>query len=57
MRLIVCLLLLLCGCSTPMVRCDARLQPINPAAASVGPTAAGVASGAAAKASPARRAP
>jgi hypothetical protein len=30
MRLIVCLIPLLCGCSTPAIRCDARLQPINP---------------------------
>jgi hypothetical protein len=33
MRLIICLLLLLCGCSTPLVRCDKHLQPINPPAA------------------------
>jgi hypothetical protein len=57
MRLIVCLLPLLCGCSTPTVRCDAHLQPINPAAASVGSTAAGVAASAATKTTPARRAP
>ena len=30
MRLILCLIPLLCGCSTPAIRCDARLQPINP---------------------------
>ncbi len=29
MRLIFCLMALLCGCSTPGVRCDAHLQPIN----------------------------
>jgi hypothetical protein len=29
MRLIVCLIPLLCGCSTPTIRCDAHLQPIN----------------------------
>ena len=33
MRLIVCLIPLLCGCSTSWVRCDAHLQPINPPAA------------------------
>jgi hypothetical protein len=38
MRLIVFLLSLLCGCSSPMVRCDAHLKPINPPAA--GPAAA-----------------
>ena len=34
MRLIMCLISLLWGCSTPAVRCDAHLQPINPPAAS-----------------------
>ena len=29
MRLIVFLISLLCGCSAPMVRCDAHLKPIN----------------------------
>jgi len=29
MRLIVCLIPLLWGCSTPTIRCDAHLQPIN----------------------------
>ena len=29
MRLIVCLIPLLYGCSSPIVRCDAHLQPIN----------------------------
>jgi hypothetical protein len=38
MRLIVFLISLLCGCSAPMVRCDARLKPINLPAA--GPAAA-----------------
>jgi hypothetical protein len=33
MRLIVCLIPLLCGCSSPLVRCDAHLLPINPPAA------------------------
>lgn len=35
MRLIICLIPLMCGCSTPAVRCDAHLQPINPPAAAV----------------------
>ncbi len=30
MRLIVCLIPLLWGCSTSAVRCDVHLQPINP---------------------------
>jgi hypothetical protein len=34
MRLIVFLISLLCGCSTPTVRCDGHLKPINPPAAS-----------------------
>ena len=34
MRLIVCLIPLLCGCAAPQVRCDAHLLPINPPAAS-----------------------
>jgi len=33
MRLILCSILLLCGCSTANVRCDSHLQPINLAAA------------------------
>jgi hypothetical protein len=33
MRLIICLIPLLCGCSNSAVRCDAHLQPINPPAA------------------------
>lgn len=33
MRLIVFLISLLCGCSAPMVRCDAHLKAINPPAA------------------------
>ncbi len=49
MRLIICLIPLLCGCSTPTVRCTAHLQPINAAAA--GDSTGGVQS------SPARRAP
>jgi hypothetical protein len=50
MRLIVCLIPLLCGCATPQVRCDAHLQPINP------PAASSIAAPAA-KISPVRRAP
>jgi hypothetical protein len=34
MRLFICLISLLCGCSTPPLRCDAHLQPINAPAAS-----------------------
>jgi len=29
MRSSLCLILLLCGCSKPNVRCDAHLTPIN----------------------------
>lgn len=29
MRMMVCLFLLLAGCATHVVRCDARLVPIN----------------------------
>ena len=37
MRMMVCLFLLLAGCATHAVRCDARLVPINlSAAGSVG---------------------
>ena len=37
MRMMVCLFLLLAGCATHAVRCDARLVPINlPAAGSAG---------------------
>jgi hypothetical protein len=37
MRMVVCLFLLLAGCATHAVRCDARLVPINlPAAGSAG---------------------
>jgi hypothetical protein len=32
MRLIICFLSLLCGCSAPLVQCDKHLQPINPPA-------------------------
>ena len=47
MRLFICLIPLMCGCSTPSVRCDAHLQPINAPAAS---STAGAASKAAAAA-------
>lgn len=50
MRLIVCLIPLLCGCAAPKVRCDAHLQPINP------PAAGGIAASTI-KIVPARRAP
>jgi hypothetical protein len=50
MRLLVCLIPLLWSCSSPMVRCDAHLQPINP------PAAAGDTVGTA-HAAPARRSP
>lgn len=50
MRLIFCLIPLLCGCSTPAVRCDAHLKPINPPVTVRTP-------GAAAQAAPASSAP
>jgi hypothetical protein len=55
MRLIVCSILLLCGCSTSAVRCDAHLQPINRPAANSTPSpvigaASGTATGAAGRA-------
>ncbi len=57
MRLILCLISLLCGCSTPTIRCDAHLQPINrPAPGSAGAAAVG-GPGAAAQTHDARRAP
>ena len=41
MRMMPCLFLLLVGCATHAVRCDARLVPINlPAAGSAGGAAA-----------------
>ena len=54
MRLLVCLMALLCGCAKPIVRCDAHLQPINPPVASGGASSA---PGGTAKAAAARRAP
>lgn len=50
MRLIVCLIPLLCACSTPAVRCDAHLQRINPSGVSEVPATMG-------QGAPARRAP
>jgi hypothetical protein len=49
-RLIVCLIPLLCACSTPAVRCDAHLQRINPPGVSDVP-------GETVQGAPARRAP
>ncbi|HEY4970104.1 MAG TPA: hypothetical protein VII35_09380 [Steroidobacteraceae bacterium] len=40
MRVFLCVIPLLCGCSTPAVRCDAHLLPINPPTAAVSPTPA-----------------
>jgi hypothetical protein len=67
MRLIIFLIPLLCGCSTPTVRCDAHLKPINlPAAGPAAAAAAGAGGGvtevsgtadSAGEASPSRRAP
>jgi hypothetical protein len=54
MRLLVCLMALLCGCSKPIVRCDAHLQPINPPSTSGGASSAPSGT---AKAAAARRAP
>jgi hypothetical protein len=57
MRLIVCFIPLLCGCSTQLVHCDVHLLPIN------SPVPGGAASalvgspGAAAQSAPPRRAP
>jgi len=57
MRLIVCLIPLLCGCSTPTIRCDAHLQPINRPAPGSAAAAASGAPRAAAPTHAARRAP
>jgi hypothetical protein len=54
MRLLVCLMALLCGCSKPIVRCDAHLQPINAPVASAGASSAPSGT---AKAATARRTP
>ena len=39
MRVMVCLLLVLSACSTPAVRCDKHLEPINAPAAKIEPVA------------------
>jgi hypothetical protein len=39
MRVMVCLLLVLSACSTPAVRCDKHLEPINAPAAKPVPAA------------------
>lgn len=49
MRLFICLIPLLCGCSTPPLRCDSHLQPINAPAVSGTPGTASEAGGAAQK--------
>jgi hypothetical protein len=35
MRVMICLLLVLSACSTPAVRCDKHLEPINASAAKI----------------------
>jgi hypothetical protein len=45
MRVMICLLLLLSACSTPAVRCDKHLEPINAPAAKL-ETAAKIEAGA-----------
>lgn len=57
MRVIVCLLALLCGCSTSGVRCDAHLRPINPPVAGGAAVGAGRAAGPAAQTPSGRRTP
>ena len=57
MRLIICLIPLLCGCSTPSVRCDAHLVPINPPSPVGAASASAAAPGAAAQNAPERGAP
>jgi hypothetical protein len=56
MRLIVCLISLLCGCSAQNVRCDVHLLPINLPAAGGAASAPVGTPGAAAQTPPARRA-
>ena len=51
MRLLMCLIPLLWGCSTPAVRCDAHLQRIN------SPVAGSSAGSVTPEIAPARRAP
>jgi len=57
MRLFICLIPLLAGCSTPSVRCDSHLQPINAPAASGTPGTAPEVVDAAQKAADARSTP
>jgi len=57
MRLIVLLISLLCGCSTPTVRCDAHLKPINPSAAGGAVTEVSGAADSAGGTPPSRRTP
>lgn len=55
MRLIICLIPLLCACHTPVVRCDAHLQRINPSAKNEAPGT--TAHSTTVQGAPARRAP
>jgi hypothetical protein len=57
MRLFICLIPMLCGCSTPPLRCDAHLQPINAPAASGTSGTASEAADAAQKTADARSTP
>jgi hypothetical protein len=57
MRIVICLIPLLCGCSTPVVRCDAHLRPINPPAQARAGTAAIATPSATAKPLASRRTP
>jgi hypothetical protein len=57
MRLMLCFIPLLCGCSTPSVRCDAHLLPINAPAPGGMASASVDTPGAAARTPAARRAP
>jgi hypothetical protein len=57
MRLIVCLIPLLWGCSTPTIRCDAHLHPINRPTPGSAAAAAATAPSAAAQTHGPRRAP
>jgi hypothetical protein len=57
MRLVICLIPLLCGCSTPPIRCDAHPQPINRPAPGSAAAAAARAPSAAAQTHAVRRAP
>jgi hypothetical protein len=57
MRLIFCLIPLLCGCSHQSVHCDAHLLPINPPAPGGAASALVGTPGVASQTPPARRAP